>query len=80
MLFLLGKLISAGAPEMFGVLVREDRIRINMSEWVREGAVCTSYQKLAELAKFQLLSYDNRDEIYSTSAAKVELILCKWQM
>lgn len=64
---------------MFGVLVYGNRIRINMSEWMREGAVCTSYQKLAELAKFQLLSDDSRDEMYSTSAAKVELILCKWQ-
>lgn len=54
MLFLVGKLISAGAPEMLGVLVYGDRIRINMSEWVSEGAVCTSYQKLAELAKFPI--------------------------
>lgn len=39
---------------MFGVLVFGGRIRINMSEWVREGAVCTSYQKLAEFAKFPI--------------------------
>lgn len=39
---------------MFGVLVCGDRIRINVSEWEREGDVCTSYQKLAKLPKFPI--------------------------